>query len=202
MIPVILLGLFWLEGPGVRWLGPLLGKWGLHRAGYVGGMEFEGSVTRGLIIKNFHAKSDGLVSELKIQRLRPSFHFREILFGRLAGLKVEEADLTLRFDRNEAPKLKSDLDFEKFSESIRDARRSFIPMDLEVDGLRVKAFRGGAEIFQLESSALRHEGYRENFELHLGAMTDASGKRRSARDSSFVWKSESLEFEQIEPLPG
>ncbi|MEY5012289.1 MAG: hypothetical protein RLY69_4 [Verrucomicrobiota bacterium] len=201
-IPVLLLGLFWLEGPGVRWLGPLLGKWGLHRAGYVGGMEFEGSITRGLLIKNFHAKGDGTVSELKIQRLRPSFHFREILFGRLAGLKVEEADLTLRFDRNESPKIKGDLDFEKFSESIRDARRSFIPMDLEIDGVRVKAFRDGAEILQIQSSSLRHEGYRENFELQLGAMTDASGKRWPALDSTLVWKSESLELEQFVPLPG
>jgi len=203
-IPAVLGGLLWLDGPGVRWLGPMLCKWGLHRAGYVGGMEFEGSITRGLVIKNFHATGEGPVGELKIGRLQPKFHFREMLFGRLAGLRVEEVDLLLRFDETRASKSSETpaLDFKKIAKSIRDLRRSLKPMDLAVEGLRVKAVRDGVEFFQLESSALHHEAHQENYELSLGAMTDASGKRWPARNSTVFWKSESLEVEQFVPMPG
>ena len=203
-IPAVLGGLLWLDGPGVRWLGPMLGKWGLHRAGYVGGMEFEGSITRGLVIKNFHATGEGPVGELKIGRLQPKFHFREMLFGRPAGLRIEEVDLLLRFDETHTSKSseKPALDFKKIAKSIHDARRSLKPMDVAVEGLRVKAVRDGVEFFQLESSALHHDAHQENYELSLGAMTDASGKRWPARSSTVVWKSESLEVEQFVPMPG
>ncbi len=204
LIPAVLGGLLWLDGPGVRWLGPMLGKWGLHRAGYVGGMELEGSITRGLVIKNFHATGEGPVGELKIGRLQPKFHFREMLFGRLAGLRVEEVDLLLRFDETRASKSseKPALDFKKLAKAIRDARRSLKPMDVAIEGLRVKAVRDGVEFFQLESSALHHDAHQENYELSLGAMTDTSGKRWPARNSTVVWKSESLEVEQFVPMPG
>lgn len=204
LIPAVFGGLLWLDGPGVRWLGPMLGKWGLDRAGYVGGMEFEGSITRGLVIKNFHASSEGFVGELKIGRLQPKFHFREMLFGRLAGLGIEEVDLLLRFDETRGSKssVKPALDLRKIAKSIHDARRSLKPMDMAVEGLRVKAVRDGVEFFQLESSALHHDAHQENYELSLGAMTDASGKRWTARNSTVVWKSESLEVEQFVPMPG
>ena len=203
-IPAVLGGLLWLDGPGVRWLGPIFGKWGLHRAGYVGGMEFEGSITRGLVIKNFHATGEGPVGEFKIGRLQPKFHFREMLFGRLAGLRVEEVDLLLRFDETRASKSseKPVPDFKKIAKAIRDARRSLKPMDVAIEGLRVKAVRDGVDFFQLESSAMHHDAHQENYELSLGAMTDASGKRWPARNSTVVWKSESLEVEQFVPMPG
>jgi hypothetical protein len=204
LIPVAFGGLLWLNGPGLRWFGPKLGKWGLHRAGYVGSMEFEGSITRGLVIKNFHATGEALVGELKIGRLQPKFHFREMLFGRLAGLRVEEVDLLLRFDETRASKSseKPVPDFKKIAKAIRDARRSLKPMDVAIEGLRVKAVRDGVEFFQLESSALHHEAHRENYEISLGAMTDAWGQRWPARCSTLMWKSESLEVEQFVPMPG
>ena len=203
LIPAVLGGLLWLDGQGVRWLGPMLGKWGLHRAGYVGGMEFEGSITRGLVIKNLHATSKGPVAELKIGRLQPKFHFREMLFGRLAGLRVEEVDLLLRFHESLGSKSsnKTAPDFKKIAKAIRDARRSLKPMNVAIEGLRVKAVRDGVEFLQLESSALHHDAYEENYELSLGAMTDASGTRWPERSSTVVWKSESLEVEQFVPMP-
>ena len=203
-IPALLGGLLWLDGPGVRWLGPMLVKWGMHRAGYVGGMEIEGSITRGLVIKDFHASGGGIVGELSIARLQPKFHFREMLFGRLAGLKVEEVDVLLRFGETRASKSSASPtpDFKKIAKSIRDVRRSLQPMDVVVEGLRVRAERDGVEFFQLEPSALHHDAHSENYDLCLGAMTDASGKRWSARNSMLVWKSESLELGQFVPMPG
>ena len=203
-IPALLGGLLWLDGPGARWLVPVLGKWVMHRAGYVGEMEIEGSITRGLVIKNFHATGEGRIGELKIARLQPKFHFREMLFGRFAGLRVEEVDLLLRFDEKRRLKSggSSSLDLEKIAESIRNARRSLKPMEIAVEGLRVRAERDGVKFFQLESSSLRHDAYSENYEVSLGAMIDRSGKRWPARDSRVVWTSESLELEQFVPMPG
>ena len=203
-VPAIVGGVLWLDGPGARWLVPMLGMWGLHHAGYTSVMECEGSITRGLVIKNFHASSEGLVSELKIGRLQPSFHFREMLFGRLAGLRVEEVDVLLRFGKKR--QLRSDglvsLDLEKIAESIRNARRRLEPMNVAVEGLRVRAVRDGVEFFQMEPSALHHEAFSENYDVGLGAMTGAFGKPWPACDSRIVWKSESLEFGQIVPMPG
>lgn len=204
LIPAVLGGLLWLDGPGVRWLGPMLGKWVLHRAGYVGGMEFEGRISRGLAIKNFHATGVGLVGELKIRRMHPRFHFRDMLFGRLAALRVDGVDFLLSFDGNpsERPSAFEAPDLKKIAESIRDARRLLAPMDVKIDGVRIRALRNGRDFFQLEPSGLSHRAHSKNYDLKLGVMTDASGKGWSAQRSTVLWSSDSLELCQLVPMPG
>ena len=196
--------MWWLDGPGVRWLGPKIGGFVLQRGVYVGGMEFEGRITRGLVIKNFHATSEGLVSELKIGRLQPRFHFRDLLFGRLAGLRVEQVDLQLRFDEHRGKDSMVCVvpDFHKISQSIRDVRRALAPMDLGIENVRIGAFRDGVKFFQLDSSSLRHDAHRENYDLRLGAMTDASGKKWPSQKTTMQWSGDALEIGQVVPMPG
>lgn len=196
--------MWWLDGPGVRWLGPKIGGFVLQRGGYVGGMEFEGRITRGLVIKNFHATSEEFVDELKIGQLQPRFHFRDLLFGRLAGLRVEQVDLQLRFDghRGKDTKVRVVPDFHKIPQSIRDVRRALAPMDLEIENVRIGAFRDGVKFFQLDSSTLRHDAHRENYDLRLGAMTDASGKKWPSQKTTMQWSGDALEIGQVVPMPG
>jgi hypothetical protein len=197
-------GLLWLNGPGLRWLGPKVARHFLENVGMRGSFMLDGSLSGGLSVRNFHLESDGPVARLTVDLLKPDYRLKSLIKGSIDGIKVNALHLDLRLDSGtKTPDLdKKPLDLEDLTRSLRAARERFIPLELDLENASLTASRNGGTVFTLAPSSIRHKAGEAEIDVRLGAITDATGRRWPERDSSIVWNEDALAIDHIDPLPG
>jgi hypothetical protein len=199
---ILVLGLVWLNGPGLRKFGPRVAVHYLQQAGMRGDFKIGGSLTGGLSFSDLTLESDGTLEKVTVARVIPEYQLRGLIKGKLQGLTVEGVQVDLRLGVETEKKDQTPLDLKALVATLHKVRAQVIPLKLELNDLRLTAKREGEVQFQLASSHLYHAPSSDEIRLQLGAITDPTGRVWDGRESLIQWQPTSLTLDRIDPLPG
>ncbi len=200
---MLLLGLVWLNGPGLRLIAPCVARHYLERAGWRGNFKTEGSLTGGLSIFDLRIEGDTTLASLTIDRVIPDYEWRGLVKGRLECLTLDgvHADLRLGIKKSDEP-APSPLDLKQLVETLRSIRGRVIPLELELKNVSLAATRDGKPVLRLAPSRLFHKTGSDELTLDLGTATDATGREWPAQPATITWSSENLSISRVDPFPG
>ncbi len=201
---VLVSGLFWLNGPGLRWLGPKAANHFLPKAGFSGSFALEGSLTGGLTVKDLKLESDKALARLTLKRLALDYRLRGLAKGELDGIQIDglHADLRLGLD-DDTPEVEKDpLNLEELVKTLRTVRSKVMLVEADLKDISLNATKDGKPVIALAHTRIRHKAGESNVELDIGAITDATGREWPARESSIVWNEDELKIDRLDPLPG
>ncbi|MBX3739537.1 MAG: translocation/assembly module TamB domain-containing protein [Akkermansiaceae bacterium] len=210
--PRILLGLvvllvaavFWLNGPGIRWLGPKVARHFMEKAGMTGGFRLEGSITGGLSIADVDiAGAEGVVKKITLARATPEYEFMRLIKGEVRGLTVRDLHAEIRTGI-EKEKIEEDkpLDLPGLIRTIRETRAKVIPLNIDLQRISLATERDGKPEFTLEPTDIIHTPGSDTINLRIGKMTAPQDLTLPAQESALVWTPEQLSLEKLDPYPG
>jgi hypothetical protein len=205
VLAALVASLFWLNGPGLRWLAPKVAAHFFEKAGIHGKFTLEGSLTGGISVRDLHLEGYKSLASLSLKRVTPVYLLKEVVKGRIKGIEIDglHAELNLGAKDPESEKEeKQPLDLEKLVQTIRSVRGRVIPVSIDLTDISLKATRDGKPLIALAPSSIHHGAGESALTLNLGAITDATGREWPAQKSAIVWNADELSVEQIDPLPG
>lgn len=210
LLVLLALGLVWLNGPGLRWLGPLAARHFLPKAGLSGDLRIEGSLSHGFSIAGLHLTGDGPLANLTLDRATPHYRWSELVRGRLDGLTVENLHAVVDLDAKPtapdpakpADSEKSEpLDLRKLAETVRTARGYFLPVGLDLGGISVEVRKDRATLLSLAPTSIRHASGADQVRLEIGAITDATGRAWPAQSATLAWSETCVTLDRLDPHP-
>lgn len=203
MLATLGAGLIWLNGPGLRWLGPKMAGHFLGQSGLKASFSLEGSLSSGLIVKDLILESDDTMFRLTVGRGTPAYRFKHLIKGRLDGLEIDGLHLDLKLDlENDTPKKRKDFNLEEVATTLRSVRDHIIPVDTDLKNISLNVTRSGKPLIALAKSRIHHTADNPQINLEIGAITDAAGRVWAARESAVIWNPDTLTIERLDPWPG
>ena len=202
MLAVLVLGLIWLNGPGLRWLAPRVARHYLENLGLRGDFKIEGNLTGGLSLSDLRIESDSTLATLTIDRVIPDYQWRGLVKGRLEGLTVDGIHADLRLGLKKADVAKPPLDLKQLVATLRTVRGTILPLEIELKNVTLAATRDDLPVLRLAASRMSHKTGSDDLTLELGAITDATGREWSAQLATITWGPENLAVTRIDPFPG
>lgn len=198
--------LVWLNGPGLRWLGPKIANHFLEKAGLTGNFRLEGSVTGGLSIEDLRLEgASGSVKKITVGRATPEYRFSELIKGDIRGfrgLSAEDVHAELRMGIEIEEKEKRPLNLEELVTTIRGLRDKVIPLNVDLRRLSLDTERDGKPEFSLAPTDITHTPGSDHIALNIGRMVAPGGLELAPQQSAIVWPPEQLQLEKIDPYPG
>ena len=203
--------LVWLNGPGLRWLGPLAARHFLAKAGIEASLTIEGNLSHGFAITDVKLSgAEGPLEALTLRRAKPHFRWREIVHGNLDGLTLDGLHADIRLDPrpdepaadeepDEKPFALDDLD--RIAAAIRDLRQRFLPIALNLTDISLNATKEAHTMINLAPSDLTHRAGEDDIVLRLGAIIDADGRLWPAQETVISWREESISLDRVAPHP-
>lgn len=199
---VILLGILWMNGPGIRWLAPKIASHFLEKAGFQGNFKLHGSLTGGISITDLELSGDkGLVS-LSVDKIDAVYQLRKIIKGEVDGISINGLHANLRLGLQNKKTESPPLDLAKLVETIRSFRARVIPVSISLKNVSLSATRDGKPAFSLAKSNLVHHPGDREIQLELGAITDPTGKQWPEQKSTIIWNPDDLSIAHLDPYPG
>jgi len=205
LILILLFAVFlvWLNGPGIRWLGPKVAGHFMEKAGLTGSFQLEGSLTGGISIADVDIEgAEGSVKKITVGRATPEYEFIRLIRGEVKGLSANDVHAELRMGIETEPKEKKPLDLPKLVETLRGARGKVIPLNIDLRRLSLVTERDGKPEFTLAPTDIVHEPGADAIRLNIGRMTAPNDLVLEAQESAIVWTDERLSLEKIDPYPG
>jgi hypothetical protein len=204
LVLVAVLGglVLWLNGPGLRFLAPRITRHFLEKSGLQGTYNLGGSFTGGLHISAVDLKGDKAIARLSIDEITPTYEWRELLKGKLKGLRIRGLHAELRLGLKSETAEKKPFDLTQLTQSIRSARGQVLPLELDFQDISLQATREGKAVLSLASSDLSHRSASADFVLQLGTLTDATGRVWAAQNSIITWNDDAILVDRLDPLPG
>jgi len=203
VLVLMLLGVLWMDGPGLRFLAPRIVDRYLKQAGIDGGFKVEGRLSSGLAFSDLRLGSDGALESLTVDRVIPSYNWRGLVGGKLEGLVLEGVHAQLRLGLENTEKEENPpLDLERLTRTLRKAHEHLLPLDLEVKDLTLSATRDGIMVVNLAKSRIAHVADSAEFLLEIGRLTDGEGRELAAQDVKVSWQPERLSIPALIPFPG
>jgi hypothetical protein len=198
-------GLVWLNGPGVRWLGPQAAQHFLKIAGLDGSVRIEGSLSHGLSITDVELRGGSTLASLTVERATPHYQWSRLVKGQLDGLSVEGVHADLRLGlatADPAQAGRAPLDLEQLIRTVRAARRQIAPMQLDFKRLSLTATRAGKPAIKLEPSRLSQAAGSDQITLEIGKITGPDGREYPAQTAHLAWTIAQISLDQLAVLPG
>jgi hypothetical protein len=196
--------LFWLNGPGIRWLGPKVASHFMERAGLTGGFRLEGSIIGGLSVSDVDiAGAEGVVKKITLARATPEYEFMRLIKGEVLGLTVRDlhAEIRTGLKKDEIEEDKP-LDLPELVRTIREARLKIIPLNIDLQRISLTTERDGKPEFTLEPTDIIHTPGSDTITLRIGKMTAPQNLTLPPQESALVWTTEQLSLEKLDPYPG
>lgn len=198
---VILLGIVWLNGPGIRWLAPKIASHFLEKAGFQGDFKLHGSLTGGFSITDLQLKSDKDLVSLSVDKIDAVYQLRKVIKGEVDGISIDGLHADLRLGLQKKKTESPPLDLVKLVETIRSFRARMIPVSISLKNISLSATRDEKPVFALANSNLIHHSGDRDIQLELGAIIDPTGKQWPSQKSTIVWNPDDLSVERIDPYP-
>ncbi len=198
---VVLFGVaIWLNGPGVRWLGPKVVTRYLEKAGFEVDLKISGTLFGGLDFSDVELRNDGLVAKLKIDHLDVDYVMGEILKGKIRNIKGDGVNLDIHLleTKNES---KRPVNLQELSKALAVMRTRLMPMGLEFKDVNVRVIKNGDRLLYLEDGAIKHLAGENQFELVSGKVSDATGKITVSQRAEIQWLKDEVRLDQFELLP-
>lgn len=199
---VVLFGVgIWLNGPGVRWLGPKIVTHYLEKAGFEVDLKISGTILGGLDFSDIELRSDGLVAKLKIDQLDVDYVMGEVFKGKIRNIKGDGVNLDIRLVENENESNRP-VDYQELGKALAVLRNRLMPMGLDFQDVNVQVVQNGEISFKIEDGAIKHLAGEERFELLSGKVTDAAGRSSLSQRAEIRWLEGEMRLDQFELLPG
>ena len=189
VLALLVLGLVWLNGPGLRWIAPHVAIRFLEKAGLRGNFKVHGNLIGGLSISDLKIEGDKELASLTIDKVTPDYQWRGLIRGRLEGLTVEGVHADLRLGLEKSAAEKPPLDLKKLVETLRSARGRVVPLELDLKNISLAATRDGKPFLALAPSRIFPLSGSDDLLLELGAFTDVTGREWPTQKSTIVWSS-------------
>ncbi len=191
----------WLNGPGVRWLGPKIVTRYLEKAGFEVDLKVSGTFLGGLDFSDVELRSEGLVAKLNIDHLDVDYVMGEILKGKVRNIKGDGVNLDIHLLAND-DESKRPVNFQELSKALSVMRKRLMPMGLDFLDVNVRVTKSGERILDLEGGAFKHGAGEDRFDLVSGKVTDATGRSAVSQLTEIQWLEDELRLNQFDLLPG
>jgi len=199
---VVLAGMgIWLNGPGIRWLGPKVAKHYLEKANFEGDFRIGGTVLGGIDIYDLDLRSEGSVERLVIDRLETDYRFTEVVKGKLRGISGDGVHLDLRLVEKPEEEDKPPMDFAELGKTLNKLHGLIIPVNLDLEEVSVSLKKDGELVVGIAGSSLNHGTGSELIELGLGMVTDSGGRTLKPQNAKIFWDKSKLTLDQLDLLP-
>lgn len=193
--------LAWLNGPGMRWLGPKVAAHFLAKEGMAGNMRLGGTLLGGVEVYDLEITSaEGALERLTVGRLVTDYRFREVIKGKVRGISGTGIHVDLRMlDTDE--ERKKPLDFAALAKTLGKARGQFMPLALDLSDMSVSVKKEGVRMGEITGASLSHKPGDEIIELAVGTVTDASGRTLRPQKVTIRWEEGKLALGKLDLLP-
>ncbi len=195
--------LVWLNGPGIRWLGPKVAERFLEKAGIEGDFNIVGSVSGGLGVEDLRLTSDrGVIKDVGIGSLKTDYRLSELTKGKIRGIKGKDIRAEIRLGAKEEEE-KPPFDFQELGDTLRKLREQVMPvnMDLENVSLYAEDEVSGERVVGVASTDLKHVGGTDTINLSLGEVMIGEDQTIPAQEAELVWTDERLSLDALRLLP-
>lgn len=201
----MVLVLLWLNGPGFRWLAPIVARQALERAGLRGGFALEGSLSGGFSLTNIELSDSRTGSTIKARRITPLYRFGEALRGRWRGLRVETLDAVLELGASPRKSTHKEESFTARLASIlraTDAAQALVAThEIDLRGVSLDLRDHGRPFLRMAPGSLHRKAGESAVALELGTLTDATGRNWPPQSTRIDWSRGTLAMDRIDPMP-
>ena len=185
--------LFWLNGPGMRWLGPKVVAHFMAKAGMLGEMRLGGTLLGGLEVYDLEITSaEGALERVVVDRLVTDYRFLELLDGKVRWISGSGIHADLRVVES---------DFAELAKNLGIAREKFMPLALDLSDMSVSAKQDGKRVVEVTGASLSHKADADLIEFAVGTITDASGRTLLSQKVGIVWEEGKLALGRFDLLP-
>jgi autotransporter translocation and assembly factor TamB len=192
--------LVWLNGPGMRWLGPKVAAHFMEKAGMVGEMRLGGTLLGGVEVYDLEITSaEGALERVAVDRLVTDYRFREVIKGKVRGISGTGIHVDLRIVESEEEK--EPLDIEALAKTLGEAREKFMPLALDLRDMSVSAKKEGQRVVEITGASLSHKPGDDLIELAVGTITDAAGRTLLSQKVAIRWEEGRLALGKLDLLP-
>ncbi len=192
---------FWFNGPGVRWLGPKIGKHFLEKADIDGGFSLGGTLANGIGIRDLSLTSEsGVIKNIQIGSLQTDYRIGEVIKGKVRGISGKDIVAEIRLIEKEEEE-KPPFDFANLGNMLRDIREQVVPVAIDFDNVSFSAEKDGEPVVTLGPTDLSHEPGADKIGLSLGKISIAQDMELAAQEVSILWTDERLTLDRVELLP-
>ena len=193
--------LAWLNGPGMRWLGPKVAAHFMAKAGMSGDMRLGGTLLSGVEVFDLEITSAaGALERVVVKQLVTDYRFLELIDGKVRGISGSGIHADLRVLESEK-KDKELLDFAELIENLGKAREKFTPLALDLSDISISAKKDGERVVEFTGASASHKPGTDLIELAVGTITDASGRTLLSQKVGIVWEQGKLALGKFDLLP-
>jgi hypothetical protein len=199
-----ILGLIWLNGPGLRMLAPGIAGYFLEKAELNGTFKLTGNLVGGIGISDLQLTGHKDLASLTVNEITPKYRWSELIHGRLDGLEIEglHAGLRLGLPKEADKEPTPPLDLKKLVALLRSVRERIIPTGIRFKNISIAATRDGRTVLQLAPSQLSHIAGSDTFQFQIGTITDANAQQWPSQAATLIWTADALSIPKIDPFPG
>jgi hypothetical protein len=199
---VLLAGLLlWLNGPGMRWLGPKVARHYMEKAGFEGSLKLGGTLLGGIEVYDLNLKSaDGALERLVVDRFETDYRLGELIDGKVRGISGKGVHADVRIVPSEDED-KPPVDFAELGRMLNGLRGKILPLELDLEDVSVSVKKDGKRVVAIADSALSHKPGDAEIKLELGMVTDAEGRTLRPQDAEISWQEGKLALASLDLLP-
>ncbi len=193
--------LVWVNGPGMRWLGPKVVGHYLGKAGMTGSLRLGGTLLGGVKVYDLEITSvEGDLERLVVKRLVTDYRFLELIDGKVRGISGSGIHADLRIVESEKEE-KELPDFAALAEHLGIAREKFMPLALDLSDMSASAKKDGERVVEITGASVSHKPGADLIELAVGTITDAAGRTLLSQKVGIVWEDGKLALGKFDLLP-
>lgn len=192
--------LVWLNGSGMRWLGPKVAGHYLEKAGMSGSLRLGGTLLGGVEVYDLDISgAEGALERLVADRLVTDYRFREVINGKVRGISGKGIHVDIRVVESEEEKPPTD--FAELGKTLGGLREKILPLELELAEVGFSVKKDGKRVVELERSRFSHKSGSDVIALDLGRVIDPEGRFTQKQKAKLVWANEGLTLDKLELLP-
>jgi hypothetical protein len=192
--------LVWLNGPGIRWLLPKIAQHFLEKKSMAIEMEVRGSVVGGLSLHQMHLVG-GPIVDLRISDIEPRYHFKELLGGKVQGIRMRgikvEMDLDRKLPTVSEPEPTTPFDIRKVVEMLRknQALASVYEVDVQIEQMHIH--RSNQLVARTENLQLSHLTGQNLWNIETGQWELRDQTKIPAQTVGISWMQDRIELDRF-----
>ncbi len=192
----------WLNGPGLRWLGPAAASHFAARADVEVSMRIEGSLLSGLTVRDITIiPKEGPLLRLDIYSATPVYLPAGLLRGEILGLKASGIHAVVTSPPEKKESSPEPPDFDAIAATLRQTRTLLLPYSLDLRDITAEFRQDGGDAVVLASTGILRASGESITTLRLGAVTSGEREWIGAQEITFDWAADAITIAPVKAHP-